>query len=659
MRIQTNIFLWGFLAFVLPLTALALAATYYSQASYLEDTQKNVSQHLAMLSSEIERRLATDRALTYGLAQAPVVHEFLEVLDNINQQNITADFNQKIDAINRFFEGFQTIIPGTFFIRILDNQGNTLIKVSNNLRSQAQYDSLQGFSYVEPEIDKPTFITQLRELPQDEVSTLVLPHNKAQSSLFNHLSLLDNVIPLYYKNKWVGALSLTILGEDIDKILNHAIRPFNGSLLIVETNPDIQSRHGLILYADENNLRFAHVRLTAKYLQTTNYTQLLDNIQHSDENILLSTAIATKIDSTLYFTEMTPYPSQFVNWIMALNIPNTRLSQSYSKIRIAIWSIAGIALLIGLILTQIGARHFTRAFSDLILNFKNYAKGDHNQIAITEHVVDEIKDLGKAFNEMTSTLNTAHQDRDKAQQMMLQNSKLASIGQMAAGIGHEINNPLNNILSYAKLAIRNLENNTDFTQQNKQTLLTDLQSLREETLRASDIVKGIMNFARQVPPHFVEFNIKDWLESSLALVQQSASEKSIQLHLEFKSESGIEIEPLLKGDRSQLQQVLVNLLLNAIYASSNNTRINVCTNMSETQLTISIIDNGPGISRENLELIFDPFFSTKDQGHGTGLGLSISLGVIQDHQGELKIENRTGNNGVIARIILPLNSDYR
>ena len=656
MRIQTNIFLWGFLAFILPLTALALIATYYSQARYLDDTRKNINQHLTMLASELERRLAADRDLTYGLAQAPTVHEFLPVLDNISQQKISTQFSRRVEAINRFFEGFQTIVPGTFFIRILDAQGNTIVKVSHKKRSQPVYDSLLGFSYVEQELNDPAFVNRLRDLPADEVSTLVLPHNKAQSSLLNHLSLLDNIIPLYYRNKWVGALSLTLLGDDIDNILDHAIRPFGGKLLIVEMNPDIKERHGLILFDDTQKLRFAYARPTAKYIQNTSSKALLDNIQNFDKNITLPVTMPVDADNTLHFIEMTPYPNQFVNWVMGINVSNAVVDQPYSKIRITIWSVAGITLLIGLILTQIGAHRVTRALSALVLNFKNYAHGDHNQIAVTEHCVDEIKDLGDAFNEMTQTLNLAHQQRDKAQQMMLQSGKLASIGQMAAGIGHEINNPLNNILSYAKLAIRNLENNLAFTLQHKQTLLEDLHSLREETLRASEIVKGIMNFARQVPPHFTEFDIQSWLEDSIALVQQAANDKSIQLELAFNPPQ--KTKKQLSGDRHQLQQVLVNLLLNAIDASSKKSTVNIDVKINSQQLSISIIDSGEGIKAENLDLIFDPFFTTKKQGHGTGLGLSISLGIIQDHQGELKIYNRTDNNGVIAEIILPLKNIF-
>jgi len=647
MRIQTNIFLWGFFAFVVPLTTLALVATYYSQANYLEDVKKNTQQNLNSLSAEIARRLSADRALTFGLSQAPIIQDFLPILESIDQQTVPVYFKRQIEYVNQFFEGFQTIIPSAFIIRILDSHGNTIIKVSQNQRSQPVYDSLQGVSYVEQELNNASFIKTLRSMPKGDVSSVVLPHNNTQANLVNHFSLLDNVIPLYNQDKWVGALSLTIIGEDIDKILNHAIRPLSGKIFIVEVNPDHKNRHGLILYDDEQKLLFAHTRTNPKYLQNTEFKSLLETITDTEQSVYSS----SKMDSTLHFVEFTPYPNQFINWIVALNIPNTLINQPYTKIRTSIWLVAAITLLIGLLLTQIGAKRVTRALSALVSNFKRYAQGDHLQIAITEHCVDEIKDLGNAFNDMTSTLNTAHQERDKAQQMMLQSSKLASIGQMAAGIGHEINNPLNNILSYAKLAVRNIEanaNNFDVTK--KEALLADLQSLREETLRASEIVKGIMNFARQVPPHFTEFDIVTWLNNSLSLVAQAANEKKLDIiaNLNLPESSTI------KGDRGQLQQVLINLLLNAIQASKPNEKITISAQLLPFQLEITISDNGSGIDEENLSRIFDPFFTTKQQTQGTGLGLSISLGIIQDHQGQLDIRNKKDNHGVIATIKLPL-----
>lgn len=650
MRIQTNIFLWGFFAFLVPITSLALLTSYYSQASYHEDVKKNISQNLRALSTEINRRLSADRALTLGLSQAPAVKAFLPVLDKISRQAVDKKFAPQIEAVNRFFEGFQTIIPGSFIIRVIDSQGNSLVKVNHKQRSQPVYDSLQGISYVEQELNNPAFIQTLRALPKADVSTLVLPHNKAQSNLLSHLSLLDNVIPLYYNNRWVGALSLTILGEDIDKILNHAIRPFSSNLLIVESNPELKSRNGLILYADAQKLLFSHVRPNPKYLQQTIYKDLLDNINDEDNNLFRPAGV----NDTLHYIVSSPYPDHFINWIIGVTISNQTINQPYEKIRLSIWTIAAFTLLFGLLLTHIGAQRVTRTLSALVNNFKNYARGDHQQIATTQHCVDEINDLGIAFNEMIQSLNTAHQERDKAQQMMLQNSKLASIGQMAAGIGHEINNPLNNILSYAKLAIRNIESNTNSINSDvKKRLISDLKSLREETLRASDIVKGIMNFSRQVPPHFTEFDIKDWLNSCITLVQQAANEKNISIDCKFD----LEENACIKGDRGQLQQVLVNLLLNAIQASAEQDKIIITVSIKSSQLEICIIDNGCGISDEAVPMIFDPFFTTKQASHGTGLGLSISLGIIQDHFGRLEVTNNDNNNGVTAKIILPLDVD--
>ncbi len=655
MRIQTNIFIWGFFAFLVPLTTLALIATYYSQSSYLKDVEKNVHQNLVVLSSEIQRRLNADRNLTRGLSEAPVVQDFLSILNDIDQQKLPADFQLQMETINQFFEGFQTIIPGIFFIRVLDSQGNTLVKVSHNKRSPAAYESLQGFSYAEQELNNPAFVQQLKLLAKNEVSSIVLPHNRAQTNLLSNLALLDNVIPLYYKNRWVGALSLTLLGEDIDKILNHAVRPFAGKLLIVENNPDIKNRHGMILYDDNRKLQISHARPNAKYLQDTKLSMLLENSFDNDNN----TFHPANTGSTIYSHEFTPYPNQFISWLIYINISDQVITQPYEKIRFTIWSVAALTLLLGLILTHIGARQVTRALSSLVVNFKKYAQGEHDQVADTSHCVDEIKDLGNAFNEMTHTLNAAHKERDKAQQMMLQSSKLASIGQMAAGIGHEINNPLNNILSYAKLALRNLQDVENIlSDDKKQTLISDIQSLREETLRASEIVKGIMNFARQVPPKFSDFEIKPWIENSLSLVQQTANDHAVKLKLDYKPDAAA----TYNGDRGQLQQVLVNLLLNAIQASEKNNTVDVCVDYyhdsikDQDYLMISIFDSGNGIEEEALNLIFDPFFTTKDQGEGTGLGLSISLGIVQDHNGTITISNRTDNRGVLAQILLPLQS---
>jgi len=258
----------------------------------------------------------------------------------------------------------------------------------------------------------------------------------------------------------------------------------------------------------------------------------------------------------------------------------------------------------------------------------------------TSKGTDELKQLDHSFHYLVDTLEETEKERDSAQKMMLQNAKLASIGEMAAGIGHEINNPLNNILSYAALIERDLPDNNKELQQ-------DIQGLRAEAKRAGKIIKGILNFARQVPPEYTEFDLHTWLKDTLLLTHSQAHKYNIEIILQETPNL------LINGDRNQLQQVLVNLLMNAIQASNPGDAIKVSTSSDADFFNITIEDQGPGIKQENKDKIFDPFFTTKNVGEGSGLGLSISIGIMQYHNGSLTLNNNP-NGGVNATMKLPL-----
>jgi two-component system NtrC family sensor kinase len=251
---------------------------------------------------------------------------------------------------------------------------------------------------------------------------------------------------------------------------------------------------------------------------------------------------------------------------------------------------------------------------------------------------------------MADTLVHTQSERDKAQNMALQNNKLASIGQMAAGIGHEINNPLNNILSFSTLISRTIAKNAaDIDTKTLSNLQKDIDSLRSETLRASEIIKGILNFSRQMPPQLSTFSIKEWLEKSIALVQQTAKTHHIEIKLNYSGNDSFD------GDQAQLQQVIINLLINSIQASKDNSVINVDVKYGKEQLSVTIQDQGCGIEKDVINNIYDPFFTTKDEGEGSGLGLSISLGIIESHQGHLSIYNNADNiPGATANLVLPV-----
>ncbi len=635
MSIKSNIFIWFFVATVLPLTALALSAIYYSEYNYEKTVSHDISNSINRLATDLLRNHERNRELVLGLANSPAVKEILPILYSASKNRIHPDINVRRARLNRFFEGFQTILSGVFYLRVLDSRGNTIIKVSNLKRSAAIYDNLSGIPYVESGIQLRAFKKQLKAIPRNEVSMLVLPHNKTISKRMNVLPLLDYIVPLYHRNRRVGAITVTLLGNQLDSVMDHAPRIYKGDILLFENNPDNEVRNGMILYDDKNNIRFVQPNKSLVSIEDT-YSPALKSklISKPDGKVIL------KDKSIIYFTELFPYPDQLISWVMATKVEHNTITAPFKNIKYGIWIFVGVALLISLLLANIAAHKVSTPVKTLARNLTAFADGNSDYRAPTDYDLEEIKSLSIAYNYLADNLDSAQHDRDKAQKMVLQSAKLASIGQMAAGIGHEINNPLNNILSYSKLLTRDIDNNIN--------LKRDIDSLRSEALRASNIVKGILNFARQVPPHYQSFQVTPFIKESLSLVQQTSKSKNISIRL-LNSD-----DILAEGDRSQLQQVLINLLINAIQASEANGQIVVGVKENKDTLIISVRDEGLGINPETLDKIFDPFFSTKSEGQGSGLGLSISLGIMESHQGKLTISNNQ-DRGVTATIQIPLN----
>lgn len=648
MRIRSHIFISVFLATVLPLVALALAASYYSEFSYQREIKREIVTSLNGITVEISHELHNSQNLVLGISRAAAIQTFIPILESVAAGESHPSIRLLRRKVNHYFEGFQTILPGEFTLRLLDHRGDTLVKVTHNKTSQAQYENLHGINYVEHQVATSTFVKTLEKLPQDEVSFISLPHHILENENDIGHTLLDYAVPLYNGEKWLGALIVTLSGEQIDHIVNNVTRLYKGKLIITENNPDDINRHGLLLYDEKNNLYFAQSRSSFFNLQQRLTTPLFSEVIHNAEGVI------KEGDSHIYYSEFFPYPNRLIGWVIATQIDNKILSAPFARNRLAIWLFAAAALLITLILTGFAVRKISKPICILANQLKSFADGKFNQRAINEQSIDEIQALSSSFNYMADTLVNTQNERDKAQNMALQDNKLASIGQMAAGIGHEINNPLNNILSFSTLISRNIAKNAaSLDAKSVLSLQHDIDALRNETLRASEIIKGILNFARQMPPQLERFSVKEWLEKSILLVQQTAKTHHITINLHYDGNDSFE------GDQAQLQQVIINLLLNAIQASDNNAVIDIHVNCDEEQLKVTIHDQGSGITEDNLNNIYDPFFTTKEEGDGSGLGLSISLGIIESHQGTLIVENNTGQDsdnkkGATATLVLPV-----
>jgi len=230
----------------------------------------------------------------------------------------------------------------------------------------------------------------------------------------------------------------------------------------------------------------------------------------------------------------------------------------------------------------------------------------------------------------------ALEEKEKLQKQLLQADKLATIGELAAGTAHQINNPLGNISLYTQMLLKNTK---DDNTKDKLMIIDD------EVNRAASIVKGLLDFARQSELKLSRIDINKEIEKVLSILNPQLNDIKVTTDLGS-------LPPVL-ADSGQIQQVIMNLFRNSIQSITENGEIMVKTASNQDHVEISISDNGCGIPRKNLDKIFDPFFTTKEQGKGTGLGLSICYGIIKRHNGSIEVQSEIGN-GTVFTIKLPV-----
>ncbi len=227
----------------------------------------------------------------------------------------------------------------------------------------------------------------------------------------------------------------------------------------------------------------------------------------------------------------------------------------------------------------------------------------------------------------------------KINSQLFRSEKLASLGKLAAGVAHEINNPLTGILTNSSLLLEDLPADDPRRE--------DVEVMVHETIRCREIVKRLLDFARQTKPQKRLADINALIENIILLVRNQASFRNILI------EKKLDEIPEVLVDPDQIQQVFVNIILNAAEAMTKGGVLTVTsgTSSSGEYLVIKIADTGPGISEEVRERIFDPFYTTKE--HGTGLGLSISYGIVEQHGGTISVESSLGKGSTFV-IQLPV-----
>jgi two-component system NtrC family sensor kinase len=322
------------------------------------------------------------------------------------------------------------------------------------------------------------------------------------------------------------------------------------------------------------------------------------------------------------------------------------LEQKFSDMRAETLAIfLGISLL-GVIMSILAANFFSNSIvkpvNNLVAVSQAISRGDFS-VRVETKSAAEIGELETTFNLMASALKARDEEIGRLnRQHIMRSEKLASIGRLAAGIAHEINNPLTSVLTFSSLLLKNAEDGQK----------ERLDIIVKETTRCREIVRRLLNFSRQTEPRKEKCNVNLVVENALSLTknQLQAGTNAIAVKKDLA-----ELPPL-QLDRNQMLEVLINMIINAADAMAKGggeLGIKTCLTEDGKAVEIRISDTGCGISKENLEKVFDPFFTTKAVGKGTGLGLAVTYGIIDGHNGSIDVESEVGK-GTMFVIRMPL-----
>ncbi len=223
----------------------------------------------------------------------------------------------------------------------------------------------------------------------------------------------------------------------------------------------------------------------------------------------------------------------------------------------------------------------------------------------------------------------AEEEKAKLQEQLRHADRLATIGQLSAGVAHELNEPLGNILGFAQLVLKT----ANLPAQTRR----DVEKIASASLYARDVIRKLMLFARQMPSTRVQVDLNRLVEEGLGFFDARCHKAGIRLIRRLDPDL-----PVLVADPSQLTQVLINLVVNAIHAMPEGGELLVQTACSPKHVSLIVKDNGIGMSPELMNKIFIPFFTTKDVNEGTGLGLSVAHGIVTAHGGSIEVESELG-----------------
>lgn len=639
MQLRHKFFVSLSLLTAIPLLILLFGVVERMEKEVRDRTEQELHGTLDKMSAELGLILQNQKAISKGLSRVPAVKQFAAAASaHALGQISNKEYKQRADELEHFFLNYQYAVSSIQALRFIAPDGKTLVKVKEGKPIEAKIQDIStSRMFITDQSNKQFFKFAMYGKADVSMSDFELGQVTEEAD-FCPSMIRYSVMVRDEVDHLEGILVVNMWGSRMDSTMQASVRGYPGNAYIVELNSDTR-RDGIYLYHPDSRKRFAdqmnsNFRLSSEL--TPDEWKRVSAIEDRG-------SIFRDNGKMLFFRKISPFEDRATRWLLIVEAESDVIFAPINNMRQSIWWLMGVLLLVSLMLAVWAAYQLTRPVHALADIITRYADGE-TTIRYKEKRRDEIGLAGKAYNYLTSSLEKAKLERDKAEQAVRQSERLASVGQLAAGIGHEINNPLMNIMSLASLI-------EDSIKDKDPQLLSDIRLLKKEGQRCASIVQGILSFARETQPNYNQFDMSELIDETLSLLHHRFEMQGID------QETHISKPLLMYGDSKLLQQVLVNILLNAIQASREGGKIIVKAGLenNDEMVCVEISDEGTGILDEHLVKIFDPFFTTKEEGKGTGLGLSVSYGIVEHHKGTIHL----GNNdmgGACVRILLPVKS---
>lgn len=609
----------------------------YSTTEILQNNLTRQVRNMASKSAQnLDEMMRQSKETLFSISRSPAVAE----LARTEEEGTAKEIVQAIGRLEQTFLGFQKLDATIQAIRYIAPDGYVLAKIREGrvIPRNGPVDPAFGFRTVSIKSGRSFFRNALG-LQRGEAWVSNLERGWMEGAEEYCPPMVRLSTPVFRSGKrCAGVVLVNVWGEAVGRMINRIISPEEGSAFLVERNLEDPDRNGIYLFHQDRSCEFGN-QTGSKITVFQQYpASITDSWMHEDAGININ----PETKDILAHQFFSPYNDDKRGWVIVIDAKKDFFMAPLSTIKTRTLLTTGLVLAFAALAAFFFSRSLTRPIKAVIDGTHRISKDLRSRISVQSD--DEIGSLAHEINGMAHSLQKTIEEKQKVEEQICQSEKLASIGEMAAGLAHELNTPLGNIQALAALSRKDLEQERS----EPHAIRRDLTDIVKQTEKCSKIISGLLSFARKKDPEFRMHDINNVLEEALRLVRVRSNQQGTTIRFSRKDDL-----PPVRVDSQQIQQVFINLLFNALDSLNRGGEITIRLTLKNRMVRIAFQDTGAGIDPEDLHKIFHPFFTTKDVGKGTGLGLSISYGIVRNHGGAIEIESTPGEGSEFT-VILPL-----